>query len=106
MPAIMQVPIVLLACLLFFPCTALNYSKMCRKVYEMRLQLLGKSHPHTLSSMSNLALGLGDMGKDDESYACFMQMLDIQKQVTLDPCQCLHLHNGYYHTFWQNAKLI
>ena len=43
--------------------------------------MLGKEHPHTLTSMSNLAIALPQQGKYDEAEKMHRQTLELREKV-------------------------
>ncbi len=54
---------------------------MARQVLELRRQVLGEEHPHTLDSMSNLAGALHELGRHDEAEALYIEVLAIHRRV-------------------------
>ena len=51
------------------------------KVVDMRGKLLGAEHPHTLTSMSDLALTYSNQGKWNKSEQLNVQVLDMRKKL-------------------------
>jgi Flp pilus assembly protein TadD len=54
---------------------------MSRQTLELRESVLGKEHPSTLTSMSNLALVLDDRGKYEEAEQIHRQALELRAKV-------------------------
>ena len=49
--------------------------------YELRRELLGPEHPETLTSMTDLARALRQLGKTDEGRKLHEQALEIQRRI-------------------------
>ena len=61
-----------------------NYSKaelLGRQALQLREKVLGKEHPDTLASITNLALSLGQQGKFVEAEALGRQTLQLKEKV-------------------------
>ena len=48
---------------------------------DMRKKLLGAEHPHTLSSMANLAKTYSNLGKWNEAEQLNVQVMGMRKKV-------------------------
>ena len=55
--------------------------KMNRETFELTEKMLGKEHPNTLTSMSNLALALYSLGKYQEAKQMHRQTLELREKV-------------------------
>ena len=55
--------------------------QMYRQMLELREKVLGKEHPHTLSSMNNLTLVLWRLGKYEEVEQMHRQTLKLREKV-------------------------
>ncbi|SPO00083.1 uncharacterized protein DNG_02935 [Cephalotrichum gorgonifer] len=55
--------------------------KRNRLTLELRLKVLGKEHPQTLTSMSNLARGLNRQGKYEESGRMHKETMELSEKV-------------------------
>ncbi|KAK4220475.1 kinesin light chain 1, partial [Podospora fimiseda] len=54
---------------------------MHRQVLQLYEKVLGKEHPHTLTSMNNLALVLDKLGKYEEAEKMHRQVLQLREKV-------------------------
>ena len=54
---------------------------MTREVLGVQRRVLGPEHPHTLTTMSNLATSLGEQGKHEEAEPMFRNLLDVRSRV-------------------------
>ena len=54
---------------------------MRRDLLDVRRRLMGPEHPHTLTTMSNLATSLRDQGKHAEAEQMFRELLDVRGRV-------------------------
>ena len=54
---------------------------MTREVFDVQRRVLGPEHPHTLTTMSNLATSLRDQGKHAEAEQMFRELLDVRGRV-------------------------
>lgn len=52
-----------------------------RQVLEQRKAMLGKEHPHTLTSMNNVALALSDQGKSVEAEKMHRETLVLREKI-------------------------
>ena len=54
---------------------------MTREVLGVQRRVLGPEHPHTLTTMSNLATSLRDQGKRAKAEPMFRELLDVRRRV-------------------------
>ena len=54
---------------------------MTRELLGVQRRVLGPEHPHTLTTMSNLATSLHDQGKHAEAEQMQRELLDMQRRV-------------------------
>ena len=54
---------------------------MHQQTLELRRKVSGPEHPHTLTSMSNLAQVLSSQGRHVEAEQMHQQMLELKKEA-------------------------
>ena len=54
---------------------------MTSEVLDVQRRVLGPEHPHTLTTVSNLATSLRDQGKHEDAEQMFRELLDMQRRV-------------------------